>query len=53
MYRTKLIVLRGNSGPGKSTVAKRPVEQDNIRRGILKEKETDDRANIALISLIV
>lgn len=63
MYKTKLIVLRGNSGSGKSTVAKRLrevsgrkialVEQDNIRRGILKEKETDDGANIALISQIV
>jgi adenylate kinase family enzyme len=63
MYRTELIVLRGNSGSSKSTVAKRlrevshrkiaPFEQDNIRRGILKEKETDDGANIALISLIV
>lgn len=59
----KLIVLRGNSGSGKSSVAKRIrevstrkiayVEQDNIRRGILKEKETDDGANITLISQIV
>jgi adenylate kinase family enzyme len=59
----KLIILRGNSGSGKSTVAKRLrevsdrkialVEQDNIRRVILKEKETDDGANIALIAQIV
>lgn len=62
-YTPKLIVLRGNSGSGKSTAARRLrevssrkiayVEQDNIRRTILKEKETDDGANIALISDIV
>jgi len=62
-YNSKLIVLRGNSGSGKTTVAKRLreisnrkiayVEQDNIRRTILKEKETDDGANIALIEQIV
>ncbi len=59
----KLIILRGNSGSGKSTVAKRLrevsdrkialVEQDNVRRVILKEKETDDGANISLIAQIV
>ena len=62
-YTSKLIILRGNSGSGKSTVAKKLreasgrkvalVEQDNIRRVILKEKETDDGANIALIAQIV
>lgn len=56
-------MLRGPSGSGKSSVAKRLrevserkiayVEQDNIRRTILKEKEADDGANIALISQIV
>lgn len=62
-YKSKLIVLRGNSGSGKSTVAKKLrevsdrkiayVEQDNIRRTILMEKEADDGANIELISNIV
>jgi adenylate kinase family enzyme len=62
-YSSKLVILRGNSGSGKSAVAKQLreisqrkiayVEQDNIRRTILKEKETDDGANITLISQIV
>jgi predicted kinase len=62
-YSSKLIVIRGNSASGKSTVARMIrmrsnrkiayVEQDNIRRTILKEKETDDGANIALIQQIV
>lgn len=55
----KLIVLRGNSGSGKSTVAKRLrevstrkiaiVEQDYLRRFILKEKEVEHGDNIDLI----
>jgi len=59
----KLIILRGNSGSGKSAVAKRLREvsgrkiaivgQDNIRREILKEKEIDNGENIALIELVV
>jgi len=59
----KLIVLRGNSGSGKSTVAQQLrkftdrkvawIEQDYIRRKILKEKEADDGIRIALISEIV
>lgn len=59
----KLIVLRGNSGSGKSAVAKKLrdvsgkkialVEQDHVRRIILKEKEAPDGANIALIAQIV
>ena len=63
MYESKLIILRGNSASGKSTVAKRLreassrkiayVEQDKIRRTILKEKEADDGDNITLISQIV
>ncbi len=63
IHHSKLIILRGNSGSGKSSVAKQLrevssrkiayVEQDNIRRTILKEKETDDGANIALIAQIV
>jgi predicted kinase len=58
-YATKLVVLRGNSGSGKSTVAKALrekghtkiaiVEQDYLRRFILKEKETEGSDNIALI----
>jgi adenylate kinase family enzyme len=62
-YSSKLIIIRGNSGSGKSTVARKLreisshkiayVEQDNIRRTILKEKETDDGTNIALITQIV
>lgn len=59
---SKLIVLRGNSGSGKSTVARRLrelsgrkiaiVSQDNVRREILKEKEADGGAHIALIGQI-
>lgn len=53
----KLIVLRGNSGSGKSTIAQKLrdasgrriawVEQDYIRRKVLREKDVDDDANIA------
>ena len=61
---TKLIVLRGNSGSGKSTTAKMLrdaaiargsktkiaiIEQDYLRRHILKEKEADGADNIELI----
>lgn len=59
----KLIILRGNSGSGKSTVAKQLrevssrkialVEQDAIRRGILGEKEVPNGDNIPLIAQIV
>ncbi|HEY1835553.1 MAG TPA: AAA family ATPase [Candidatus Saccharimonadales bacterium] len=62
IYRS-LIIIRGNSASGKSTVAKKLrevsdrkiayVEQDNIRRTILKEKETDAGVNIALIAQVV
>lgn len=57
----KLIFLRGNSGSGKSTVAKSLreqsksgrkiaiVEQDYLRRLVLKEKERDNGDNIGLI----
>lgn len=57
--RPKLIILRGNSGSGKSTVARRLrdashrriaiVEQDYLRRFILKERESAGGHNIALI----
>jgi adenylate kinase family enzyme len=58
-YESKLIILRGNSASGKSTVAKQLresssrkiaiVEQDYLRRFILKEKETEGNDNIGLI----
>ncbi|WP_083661678.1 AAA family ATPase [Actinophytocola xanthii] len=57
---TRLVVLRGNSGAGKTTVALRVrshlgrtcalVQQDVIRRTILKERDIPDGANIGLIS---
>lgn len=62
-HDSKLIVLRGNSGSGKSTVAKALreaasskiaiVEQDYLRRFILKEKETEGNNNIDLIQQTV
>lgn len=63
-YPSKLIVLRGNSGSGKSTVAKeireqsgKPnkialIEQDYLRRIVLKEKETEGINNIGLIKAV-
>ncbi|MDP3964308.1 MAG: AAA family ATPase [bacterium] len=58
-YTNRLIILRGNSGSGKSTIAKKLrerstrkiaiVEQDYLRRFILKEKEVDDGDNLELI----
>ena len=60
---TKLIILRGNSGSGKSVVAREiqsriephPVliEHDHIRRKILCEKEGSDAINADLIYCIV
>lgn len=61
----KLIIIRGNSGSGKSTVAKKIrekadcekkialVEQDYLRRFILKEKEKESENNVDLIRLNV
>ena len=56
---SKLIILRGNSGSGKSTVAKKLrevsnrklaiVEQDYLRRFVLKEKENEGTNNLGLI----
>jgi predicted kinase len=59
---TRLIVLRGNSGSGKSTIAsavrrayaKRGfaiVGQDMLRREILKEQDLPGAANISLIEM--
>jgi len=60
--QTRLIVVRGNSGSGKSTVAKSLreaygnglawVSQDLIRRIILKEKDRPGGANIGLIDQV-
>ncbi|MET8796036.1 AAA family ATPase [Nocardia sp. NPDC004568] len=58
-----LLVLRGNSGSGKSTVARALhqrydhgrstlIAQDNIRRTILREPDTPGAFNIELIELI-
>ena len=59
----KLIILRGNSGSGKSTVAKELrermgygtalVEQDYIRRTLLRERDRPDQPNIRLIDMTV
>lgn len=61
--QTRLIVLRGNSGSGKSTAAKALretcgrgvawVSQDLIRRIILKEKDRPGAASIGLIDQVV
>lgn len=58
----QLIVLRGNSGSGKSSVAAElrrrvgrglaVVAQDNVRRVVLKEKDVAGAANIGLIDAI-
>lgn len=60
---TRLIVLRGNSGSGKSTVALALreaygrglswVSQDLIRRNILHEKDRPGGVNIGLIDQVV
>jgi hypothetical protein len=62
-HETRLIVLRGNSGSGKSTVATALreahgrglawVSQDLIRRVILGEKDRPGGVNIALIDQVV
>jgi adenylylsulfate kinase-like enzyme len=59
----RLIILRGNSGSGKSTVAREIrqrmgygtalVEQDYIRRVLLREKDRPNQPNISLIDLNV
>jgi len=60
--QTRLIVVRGNSGSGKSSVASALrstygtgiawVSQDLIRRTILKEKDRPGGANIGLIDRV-
>ncbi|MFJ2198836.1 kinase [Streptomyces violaceusniger] len=59
---TRLIVLRGNSASGKSSVAAELrarygrglalVGQDNLRRVVLRERDTPDAANIGLIDTV-
>ncbi|MEV6867096.1 AAA family ATPase [Streptosporangium subroseum] len=59
---TRLIVVRGNSGSGKSTIAERVrsrhgrgmalVGQDTIRRMILKERDVPGAPNIGLIDVV-
>ena len=59
----RLIVLRGNSGSGKSSVARALrersgygmawVEQDHLRRVLLREHDVPDGKNIELIALNV
>ncbi|MCE7011737.1 zeta toxin family protein [Kibdelosporangium philippinense] len=61
--RPRLIVLRGNSGAGKSTVARELraelgrgvaiVDQDTIRRKLLREHDVECGVNIGLIEQIV
>ncbi|MFI8166120.1 AAA family ATPase [Streptomyces sp. NPDC085931] len=58
---TRLVVLRGNSASGKSSVAAglrekfgrglALVEQDNLRRVVLRERDRPGAANIGLIDL--
>jgi len=60
---TSLVVLRGNSGSGKSSVARGLcerhgpglawVEQDHLRRVVLRERDRPGAANIGLIDLTV
>jgi predicted ATPase len=61
-HSTRLMVLRGNSGPGKTTVAAAIharygrgialVGQDNLRQVVLHEKDVPGGANIGLIDLV-
>jgi adenylate kinase family enzyme len=63
IYESKLVVLRGNSGSGKSTIANALreqgktkiaiVAQDYLRRFILKEKENEGTNNVDLIQQTV
>lgn len=61
--QTSLVVLRGNSGSGKSTTARAVrarlgrgvawVEQDHLRRIVLRERDVPGGANIGLIAQTV
>lgn len=60
---TRLVILRGNSGSGKSSTARELrarlgrgvawVEQDYLRRTVLREKDAPGGANIGLIDQTV
>lgn len=60
---TRLVVLRGNSASGKSTVARllqqrlgrgtALVQQDHLRRVVLREHDRPDLPNIGLIDVVV
>ncbi|MCK9868609.1 kinase [Nocardiopsis dassonvillei] len=60
--RTRLLVVRGNSGSGKSSIARELraaygrglaiIEQDYVRRTVLKEKDVPGAAAIGLIDLM-
>ncbi|MDE3722850.1 AAA family ATPase [Nocardiopsis sp. N85] len=60
---SRLIVLRGNSASGKSTVARSLrarygrglaiISQDVVRRDVLKEKDRPGAVNVGLIDLMV
>jgi adenylylsulfate kinase-like enzyme len=59
---SRLVVLRGNSGSGKTSIAAElrarfgrgvaVVSQDVIRRGVLQEQDVSGGANIGLIDLV-
>jgi hypothetical protein len=62
-HATRLIILRGNSGSGKSSTAAQIrrrhgrrdlaiVGQDNLRRDVLRESDGPGGANIGLIDLV-
>lgn len=62
VHRSLLVVLRGNSASGKSSLAQRVraeygrgvaiVGQDLLRRQVLRERPTPGAANIGLIDLV-
>ncbi|MGW8526531.1 kinase [Nocardiopsis sp. NPDC055824] len=59
---TRLVVIRGNSGSGKSTIARglraaygrglALIEQDYVRRTVLREKDVPGGAAIGLVDLM-
>ena len=62
-YDTRLVILRGNSASGKSTIAKQLrdrlgrgiawVEQDYLRRTVLREHDHPALPNIGLIDMVI